>query len=104
MELIDMVDITRYIPIDELCENSSIKIEVILEIVEYGIATPQSGLTLSEWVFDLESAHWIKKAIKLNREFLLDWVAISIVIDLMKEKEKLKQENDRLTSRLSRLL
>jgi len=99
-----MVDITLYIPIDELCENTSISIEVILEAVEYGIATPQSGTTFSEWVFDLESAHWIKKAIKLNKEFLLDWVAISIVIDLMKEKEELTQENVRLKSRLSRLL
>jgi chaperone modulatory protein CbpM len=98
-----MVDNTLYIPIDELCENARIKIEVILEIVEYGIAAPQSGVTLSDWVFDLESAHWIKKAIKLNQEFLLDWIAISIVIDLMKEKEKLQQENNRLKSRLNRL-
>ncbi|MFT6268815.1 MAG: chaperone modulatory protein CbpM [Alphaproteobacteria bacterium] len=99
-----MVDITLYIAIDELCENQSFNKEVILEVVEYGIAKPSSGTNLSEWVFDLESAHWIKKAIKLNQQLLLDWVAISMVIDLMKEKERLVQENIRLKVRLSRLL
>jgi chaperone modulatory protein CbpM len=99
-----MVNITLYIAIDELCANAGINQEVVLEVVEYGIATPQSGETLSEWIFDLESAHWIKKAIQLNQQLLLDWVAISLVIDLMKEKEKLKQENNQLKSRLSRLL
>jgi chaperone modulatory protein CbpM len=97
-----MVEITLHIAIDELCKNARINQEVILEVVEYGIATPQSGETLSEWIFDLESAHWIKKAIQLNQQLLLDWVAISMVIDLMKEKEKLIQENDHLKSRLRR--
>lgn len=99
-----MVDITLYIPIDELCEKESTNRDVIIEIVEYGIATPLSGHNLSEWIFDLDSAHWIKKAIKLNQQLLLDWVAISMVIDLMKGKEKLEQENIRLKGRLSRLL
>jgi chaperone modulatory protein CbpM len=99
-----MVDITLYIAIDELCDNQSINKDVILEVVEYGIAKPSSGDNLSQWVFDLESAHWIKKASKLNQQLLLDWVAISMVIDLMKAKEKLVQENIRLRNRLSRLL
>lgn len=99
-----MAEVTLSIDIEELCENESIDQEIIVEVVEYGIAAPQRGGTLSEWVFDLENAYWIKKAVKLNQQLLLDWVAISMVIDLMKEKEKLMQENDQLRSRLSRLL
>jgi chaperone modulatory protein CbpM len=99
-----MVDITLHIPIDELCENESFDKNVIIEVVEYGIAKPMGGNTLSEWVFDLDSAYWIKKAIKLNQQLLLDWVAISMVIELMKDKEKLAQENNQLKERLSRLL
>jgi chaperone modulatory protein CbpM len=104
VELEDMVDITLYIDIEELCENESINEEVIVEVVEYGIAVPQRGGILSEWIFDLENAYWIKKAVKLNQQLLLDWAAISMVIDLMKENEKLAQENEQLRSRLSRLL
>lgn len=99
-----MADVTLYIDIAELCENESIDEEIIIEVVEYGIAAPHRGETLSEWIFDLENAYWIKKAVKLNQQLLLDWVAISMVVDLMKDKEKLVQENDQLRSRLSRLL
>ena len=99
-----MADVTLYIDIEELCENENIDQEVIVEVVEYGIAAPQRGETFSEWIFDLENAYWIKKAVKLNQQLLLDWVAISMVIDLMKEKETLMQENDQLRSRLNRLL
>ena len=99
-----MTDITQYIDIAELCESESIDEDIIIEVVEYGIAVPHRGETLSEWIFDLENAHWIKKAVKLNQQLLLDWVAISMVIDLMKDKEKLVQENDLLKSRLKRLL
>jgi chaperone modulatory protein CbpM len=99
-----MTDVTLYIDIAELCENESIDEDTIIEVVEYGIAAPHRGETLSEWIFDLENAYWIKKAVKLNQQLLLDWVAISMVVDLMKDKEKLVQENDQLRSRLSRLL
>jgi chaperone modulatory protein CbpM len=99
-----MTDITLYIDIAELCESESIDEDIIIEVVEYGIAVPHRGETLSEWIFDLENAYWIKKAVKLNQQLLLDWVAISMVIDLMKDKEKLVQENDLLKSRLKRLL
>ncbi|PKI03583.1 hypothetical protein CXF81_02305 [Glaciecola sp. 33A] len=58
------------------------------------------GKTLSEWIFDLESVHWIKKAIQLNQQLLLDWVAISMLIDLM--KEELIQQNAQLKSTLRR--
>ena len=104
MEPADMIDITLYIPVNELCEIDGIEKDIIIEMVEYGIAAPIGDTQYSEWIFDLESAHWIKKAVELNQQLLLDWVAISLVIDLMKEKEKLEQENQLLKARLSRLI
>jgi chaperone modulatory protein CbpM len=73
-------------------------------VVEYGIVTPLEGDTLSEWVFDLESAHWIKKAIKLNQQLQIDWLATAMVIELMKKQQELIKENKQLKVRLSRLL
>jgi chaperone modulatory protein CbpM len=99
-----MIDISLHISIDELCEKESVDTTVILEVVEYGIAKPLHENDSSEWTFDIESAFWIKKAIKLNQQLLLDWVAISLIIDLMKKKEALADENKRLKSRLERLL
>jgi chaperone modulatory protein CbpM len=98
-----MVDIIRYISINELCEKESIDVSVIVEVVDYGVAKPSGGINFSEWIFDLENAYWIKKAVKLNRQLLIDWVAVGMVIDLMKENKKLVKENSRLEGRLSRL-
>jgi chaperone modulatory protein CbpM len=99
-----MTNITLYMPLEELCLSADISQEAIIEVVEYGIVTPVEGETLSEWVFDLESAHWIKKAIKLSQQLQIDWVATAMVIELLKSKQQLEKENSQLKSRLSRLL
>jgi chaperone modulatory protein CbpM len=90
--------------LDELCLSMGINQEVIIEVVEYGIAKPLEGDTLSEWVFDLESAHWIKKAIKLNQQLQIDWLATAMVIELMRKKQQLEKENTQLKARLSRFI
>jgi chaperone modulatory protein CbpM len=48
--------------------------------------------------------HWLKKFIRLNRELEIDWVAVSMVIELLKQKEQLKQENQNLQRQLERFL
>lgn len=99
-----MTNITLRIHLDELCLSADISQEAIIEVVEYDIVTPLEGDTLSEWVFDLESAHWIKKAIKLNQQLQIDWLATAMVIELMKKQQELIKENKQLKVRLSRLL
>jgi len=99
-----MTNITLRIHLDELCLSADISQEAIIEVVEYGIVTPLEGDTLSEWVFDLEVAHWIKKAIKLNQQLQIDWLATAMVIELMKKQQELIKENKQLKVRLSRLL
>lgn len=99
-----MTNITLHMALDELCLSIGIHQDTIIEVVEYGIATPLEGNTLSEWVFDLESAHWIKKAIKLNQQLQIDWVATAMVIELMRQKQQLENENTQLKTRLNRLL
>jgi chaperone modulatory protein CbpM len=99
-----MTKITLHIHLDELCLSADISQEAVVEVVEYGIVTPLEGDNLSEWVFDLESAHWLKKAIKLSQQLQIDWVATAMVIELMRTKQQLENENIHLKSRLSRLL
>ena len=92
------------ISVSELCEAEDINQEIIIEVVEYGIAKPFSGKAAEDWIFDPTSVHWLKKAIRLNRELEIDWVAIAMVIDLLKQKEQLQQENQLLQHQLSRFL
>ncbi|MDO6692542.1 chaperone modulator CbpM [Aliiglaciecola sp. 3_MG-2023] len=99
-----MSEITLHLTIQELCQYEEITQDSVYAVVEYGIVDPVDGNAVSEWVFDLDSAHWIKKAVRLNQQLQIDWVATAMVIDLMRQKEQLKKENSQLKARLDRLL
>lgn len=98
-----MSDTFLKITMTELCQSQSITQELVVEIVEYGIAEPIEGNQQKEWVFDSSSVHWLKKAIRLNRELEIDWVAVAMVIDLLRQKEALQRENKNLHLLLDRL-
>ncbi|MEP4889557.1 MAG: chaperone modulator CbpM [Aliiglaciecola sp.] len=99
-----MSEITLHLSIHELCEYQEISQDSIYTMVEYGIVDPIDGKSVSDWIFDLDSVHWIKKAVRLNQQMQIDWVATAMVIDLLRQKEQLKKENDQLKARLNRLL
>ncbi|GAB3113363.1 chaperone modulatory protein CbpM [Aestuariicella hydrocarbonica] len=94
----------RELTFNELCQLERIERRVIVDIVEHGIAKPLTGATSSEWVFDTTSVHWIKKAVRLHQDLEIDWVAVSLVIELMQQKESLLRENERYRSQLRRFM
>jgi chaperone modulatory protein CbpM len=99
-----MTDIIFKVSIIELCQSQRISRELVVEVVEYGIATPVEGIQQNEWVFDNYAVHWLKKAIRLNRELEIDWVAVAMVIELLKQKESLERENQQLQQQLKRFV
>ena len=52
-----MTSIILRMHLNELCLSADMSQEVISEVIEYDIVTPLKSETLSEWEFDLESAH-----------------------------------------------
>ncbi|WP_158770011.1 chaperone modulator CbpM [Paraglaciecola sp. L1A13] len=90
------------ISVDELCENIEIDHDLVIEVVEYGIAEPIEGQSLAEWKFDPTSVHWLKKAIRLNKQLEIDWIAVAMVIDLLKQREALEYKNQNLQRQLAR--
>lgn len=96
-------DISFSITLSELSHKEGVEQETLLKIVEYGIAQPKQEKHLDEWVFDLESAHWIRKAIKINEELEVDWIATAMIVSLIKSKEALKKENAAIKQQLDRL-
>ncbi|MFT4612961.1 MAG: chaperone modulatory protein CbpM [Bacteroidia bacterium] len=95
---------TMRITVTELCECEGISNTVLLEMVEYEIAQPMAGSSIQDWIFDTTSAHWMRRAIRLQRDLEIDWLAVSILIDLLREREKLSRENSSLRQRLDRFL
>jgi len=96
------------ISFEELCQAEGIEVELIIEIVEYGIVKPinkRSEQThYEQWLFDTGAIHWLKKALRLRQDLEIDWVAIAMVIDLMQEKEALQKENECYQRQLRRFI
>ena len=92
------------ITVSELCEAEAIDETLIVQVVEYGIAEPLAGENSQDWIFDPGSVHWLKKAVRLYHELEIDWVAVAMVIELLKQKEALLKENQHLQEQLQRFL
>jgi chaperone modulatory protein CbpM len=100
--MIKMTDTKLTICFDELCDLAYVEPDWIIEIIDYGIATPISGSNKNDWFFDTSSVVWLKKAIRIYIELELDWVAVGMIIELLKENQVLSEENQFLTQRLHR--
>jgi chaperone modulatory protein CbpM len=92
------------VTVQELCEQGGLSRSLLVELVQYDIAQPVAGTSVDDWVFDATAAHWLKKALRLQRDLDLDWVAVALLVDLLRERERLHQENQSLKQRLGRFL
>lgn len=92
------------VTVHELCECDDIDETMLAAAVEHEIVIPISGRRRTEWVFEATHVTWIRKAIHLREDLELDWVAIALLIDLLREKEQLEQANQALRQRLQRFI
>ena len=92
------------ITIGELCEREGVSRAELLQLVDYEIARPLAGDAAEDWVFDVAGALWIKRALRLQRDLELDWAAVAMLVDLLREREQLERENRCLRQRLERFL
>ncbi len=99
-----MISELMRITVRELTERQGISRSVLLELVACEIARPVEGAGPDEWIFDADSAHWIQRAVRLQRDLEIDWVAVAMLVDLLRERERLRGENRALRQRLNRFL
>lgn len=92
------------IPFVELCEIEGIEREQVVAVVEYGIVEPIGQTDEGQWLFETRSIVWIKKALRLHIDLDIDWVAVAMVIELLQQKAKLEQENERVSQLLQRFV
>ncbi len=90
--------------IQEVCACEGVSRQWLVSIVEHEIVSPVAGSSVEEWLFDIGSVAWARKAIRLRRDLELDWVAVAMVVDLLQQQERLQQENRNLQQRLQRFL
>lgn len=99
-----MTELVLSMSLRELCQCEGCSEEVLVQIVEHGIAQPVAGQTAVDWVFDTTSVHWLRKAVRLHADLDIDWVAVAMVIDLLQQNEALRQQNQSYEQQLSRFV
>ena len=93
-----------YVSVREICECEGISEKQVESIVEQGIARPSRGATSSDWEFEPATVAWMKKAVRLHRDLELDWFATAMLVDLLRQRERLYRENRELKRRLQRFV
>lgn len=88
---------------EELCQIEGIEGELVVEIVNYRIVVPEEDAETSRWLFETSSIYWIKKALRLHADLEIDWIAVALIIDLMRDKENLEKQNNSIQRQLNRL-
>ena len=99
-----MTELVLSISVRELCECEEFSEQLIMEVVDHGIAQPVAGREVVDWVFDTTSAYWLRKAVRLHSDLEIDWVAVAMVIDLLRKNEVLEKRNQRFEQQLKRFL
>ena len=97
-----MTDIVMSISLHELCQYEGLSEQLIVEVVDHGIAQPLTGARTVDWVFAATSVHWLRKAVRLHDDLDIDWVAVAMVIDLLKQNEALQRQNEYFQHQLRR--
>jgi chaperone modulatory protein CbpM len=97
-----MTEIVLSISVRELCQYEGLTEQLIVEVVEHGIAQPAAGRKVHDWEFDTTSVHWLRKAVRLHRDLEIDWIAVAMVIDLLRQNEALQRQNQYIEQQLKR--
>ena len=93
-----------HVSFEELCLSADISAEYVIELVEYNIIFPVRGKAPQEWQFSITTVQIVNKAARLHRDLEIDWADIGLVLNLLEEIEKLKNENGQLKQQLNRFL
>lgn len=91
-------DIIQY-SLQELCQATDLSTATVIEIVEQGIIEPVGG-NPDSWAFSVQMIIVTRKALRLHRDFGIEWSGIALAICLIDELELLREENKCLQRRL----
>lgn len=90
-----------HITLQEVCSNTGLSRETVIDIVDHGIVEPQ-GEAPEQWLFDDQCLGIVQRARRLQRDLELNWQGIALVIELLEQRDRLMSENEALLRRLQR--
>jgi len=99
-----MTEIILWVSVQELCQCGGFTEQIIVEAVDHGIAQPADVDNIADCIFDATTAHWLRKAVRLHHDLEIDWIAISMVVDLLQKNEVLEQQSRYFEQQLNRFI
>lgn len=72
----------------ELCVQLAIHAEGIIELVEYGVATPEAGSTPQDWRFSSQASRRAARGLRLARDLRINVEGIALALDLLDQLEE----------------
>jgi len=97
------IDYSVTFNLDDTCLAIGSEDSLVYAIVEHGIVEPE-GSSPQDWLFDLDMICTAKRALRLQRDLQLDWSAIAMVLTLLEERDRLRNDNQKLQAQLQRFL
>lgn len=96
---------TYIITSHEICMETGLTVDTLIEVVEHGIVEPviQNQQDMPEqWTFSANCLGTLQRATRLQNDLGLNWQGIALVLDLLEQRDQLKNENLALLRRLQR--
>lgn len=91
-----------YINFDELCLSANISEQTVCNLIAHNILVPIAGVQPQQWQFHVSCVMQAKKALRLYRDLEMEWSDLALVLNLLEEIDRLKNENGQLTQQLAR--
>ncbi|MDY6982027.1 MAG: chaperone modulator CbpM [Pseudomonadota bacterium] len=97
--ILDDSDEVTFATLADVCRRTRLEEHFIIECVEHGIAHV-AGDAHSSWRFSVISILRLQKAWRLHRDLELQVSSLPLVLDLLEERDQLRQQLDELRARL----
>ncbi|WP_136660098.1 chaperone modulator CbpM [Nitratireductor sp. XY-223] len=94
-------EVIEALSLGELCRSCGVRAEWVVELVEEGIIDPE-GRAPAAWRFSTVSITRVRTAWRLQHDLGINKAGIAVVLNLMDEREELRQRVRRLVHATSR--
>lgn len=75
----------------DVCEVCGVHAEVIIDMVNEGVADPRSGVAPREWRFTGVTVNRVQRALRLQRDLHVNLAGAALALDLMDELEYMRR-------------
>lgn len=94
-----LLDEEYAIPLSDFCRACGVSVELVVEMVEEGVLEPD-GRRRDDWRFSGLSLAQARRALRLRRDFGLNWPGVALSLGLLEELEQLRRRHRALMRRL----